>query len=693
MSLGDVAAAQPWPVFACGDDKRPVVATGFKAASLDRLVILEQFDRPGATMIGVPTGERSGLIIIDIDIKEGRDGREWLDRNDDVLPQTRTNKTRSGGLHLVFRKPEGVEIRNSASRIAPGVDVRGEGGYVIIPPSPGYVVADASDPAEMPLWLIHACMKQEAPAPPDRSQERHERYTQAAIDAEVLAVARAGEGIRNDTLNKAAVRLGTLVGAGQMSRAAAESELQRAGQACGLDLREILATIKSGLDFGVRNPREMPKSNGTHHHAAVAAPATEADPNYWQSVEEEQTWQSTQQEADAAIRVPSEDADRKPDPFPATPITKEQLANIPPREMVYGHFLFRKFISALGAPGGAGKTAYAFVVAAAIVTGRDLLGETVHEPGNVWIYNLEDPRTELLRRVNAVLLEHGVTYEQIAGRLFLDSGRDRPLIIAKLDKHAALIAWPQVADLIAEIKARNIRLLIVDPFVRSHRVAENDNDQIDFVAALWAAVADAADCSILLVCHFRKGGLPGEAASFRGAGALIDASRSAVTLAGMSEEEAGKTSIQAKDRWQYVRIDNAKLNLAPPPDSAVWLRLIGIDIGNGAEGRKADSVQTVRRWQPTTPISTLSSIECNKILNDIEAGPEPGMKYTLTKRGGSQRWVGRVLTEKYAMDDLQASTVIASWSKSGLLFEKDFKHPESRQWKPGVYVNGTKRPS
>jgi KaiC/GvpD/RAD55 family RecA-like ATPase len=281
MALGDVAATQPWPVFACGDDKQPVVATGFKAATSDRAQILAQFDRPGATMIGVPTGQRSGIVVIDVDIKEGRDGREWLDRNAGALPQTRTHRTRSGGLHLLFRRPDGVEIRNSASRIAAGIDVRGEGGYIIVPPSPGYAVADDSDPADMPPWLIRACLRQEPPPPPPpRPQERHERYTQAAIDAEVLAVARAGEGTRNDTLNKAAVRLGTLVGAGQMSRGDAEAELQRAGQAAGLAPREVAATVKSGLDFGIAHPREMPRSNGAQRPHATAPPPPDSEADY-----------------------------------------------------------------------------------------------------------------------------------------------------------------------------------------------------------------------------------------------------------------------------------------------------------------------------------------------------------------------------------------------------------------------------
>lgn len=275
MSIGDIAAKLPWPVFACNEDKQPVVATGFKAATRDPGTITRQFSRPGATAIGVPTGSPSGLIAIDIDVKPDRDGRHWLDENQDALPQTRTHKTKSGGLHLIFRAPE-VEIRNSAGRLGRGVDVRGEGGYIIVPPSPGYAIADGSEPADMPRWLVKACTKDkedEPPPPPPRNDGfAADRYAQAALDAEILAVMRAPEGTRNDTLNKAAVKLGSLVGAGALSRGTVTAELHRAARMAGLQDREIEATLKSGIEFGISHPREIPERQQRPHAAPGPTP-------------------------------------------------------------------------------------------------------------------------------------------------------------------------------------------------------------------------------------------------------------------------------------------------------------------------------------------------------------------------------------------------------------------------------------
>lgn len=419
---------------------------------------------------------------------------------------------------------------------------------------------------------------------------------------------------------------------------------------------------------------------GRQPGAEVAHQAS--DPPSW--VTEGPIWDSVDTEAQHATEPVADEESASV--FPATPISLEEWTNIPPRERIYGHFLFRKFISAIGAPGGAGKTAYAFAIAFAVATYRNLLKEEVHESGAVWIYNLEDPRTELLRRVKAAAIAHGVQFAEIASRLFLDSGRDRPLVIATTLRDGSVIAWPQVPALIAEIKARGVRLLIVDPFVRSHRVEENHNDQIDFVAALWASVADQADCAILLVHHFKKGGMSGDAGAFRGASALIDASRAAVTLTTMSSEEAQRLSVADKDRWRFVRVDSAKLNLAPPPENAVWLELTGVDLENAAEGRESDNVQTVVRWEPPSAFSDMSVNAVVRVLDRLRNGPGNNEQFYLTG-GTTGRWAGLVIMAETGKTVEQAKRIIAVWKRSGLIKSARYDSPADRKERSGMEVD------
>ena len=89
-------------------------------------------------LVGVATGAASGFDVLDIDPP---DGLAWYDANFDALPTTRAHTTQRGGLHLLFRSAPG--LRSSASRIAAGVDVRADGGYVIWWPREGLAVDEA----------------------------------------------------------------------------------------------------------------------------------------------------------------------------------------------------------------------------------------------------------------------------------------------------------------------------------------------------------------------------------------------------------------------------------------------------------------------------------------------------------------------------------------------------------------------
>jgi hypothetical protein len=85
-------------------------------------------------MIAMPTGRVSGIIVIDIDVKNGANGFATLERLGWPVANAPRVSTPSGGAHLYFRYPP-FPVRNSAGRIGPGIDVRGDGGMVILPPS------------------------------------------------------------------------------------------------------------------------------------------------------------------------------------------------------------------------------------------------------------------------------------------------------------------------------------------------------------------------------------------------------------------------------------------------------------------------------------------------------------------------------------------------------------------------------
>ena len=120
------------PVFPCGDDKKPLTKHGFKDATTDGGQIRRRWTRHPHALVGVPTGASTGLLVIDVDPA----GIDFILEHGDLLDTGRRHNTRRG-FHYLFRMPAALSIRSSAGKFAEGVDVRGDGGYIIWWPAAG----------------------------------------------------------------------------------------------------------------------------------------------------------------------------------------------------------------------------------------------------------------------------------------------------------------------------------------------------------------------------------------------------------------------------------------------------------------------------------------------------------------------------------------------------------------------------
>jgi hypothetical protein len=118
-------------VFPC-KNKKPLVegGGGFKGATRDLKQIRDWWTKWPDAQIGVPTGQMNRLVVVDID---GEQGAAWLKTK--LFPATRVVESRPGRRQYWFQLPEGRVVKCSVEQLAPQVDVRGEGGYVIAPPS------------------------------------------------------------------------------------------------------------------------------------------------------------------------------------------------------------------------------------------------------------------------------------------------------------------------------------------------------------------------------------------------------------------------------------------------------------------------------------------------------------------------------------------------------------------------------
>jgi AAA domain/Primase C terminal 2 (PriCT-2) len=352
----------------------------------------------------------------------------------------------------------------------------------------------------------------------------------------------------------------------------------------------------------------------------------------------------------------------------ASPFKWQDPTTIPRREWLYDRHMARKYVSTTVAPGGLGKSALLITESLAMVTGRNLLGVEVTRPLRVWYVNLEDPADELQRRFAAPCLHYGISPEDIGDRLFITSGRDAEIVVARDDRHGVKLAEPVIDALREELSAKQIDVLIIDPFVASHGVPENDNGKINQVCGVWRMLAEEKACSIELVHHVRKAAF-GQAEysvdDARGAGAMIAAVRSARTLNRMSQAEANKVGIA--DHWRYFRVDRGKGNNAPPPDKTTWRRLISKDLGNGVnivDG--GDSVGVVTAWEWPDPTEDVTPDDVRAVQEAVAAGE-------WREHPTAKDWVGKPIAEALELDLAEPSVkarvkeLQRSWVKEGLL--------------------------
>lgn len=231
-------AAAGIPVFPCSG-KRPCVSGGFKSATTDSDQITRWWQQFSQANIGSPTGANS--FVLDIDPPHGEESLADLERHNSPLPETLTQRTGSGGRHLFFMKPAEIEIRNSASKIGKGLDIRGSGGYIILPPSihasgNPYQWINESPLAEAPAWLIELISSGVR-----SGGQKSSSYVQLLMKAE--------KGTRNDSLNKVAFQVGKDIAFGKIGEDSVNDVAETALKT-GLGAQEVQRTIQSGIQAG-----------------------------------------------------------------------------------------------------------------------------------------------------------------------------------------------------------------------------------------------------------------------------------------------------------------------------------------------------------------------------------------------------------------------------------------------------------
>jgi RecA-family ATPase len=493
---------------------------------------------------------KSGLFIVDVDNKpdESKNGFKTLEAQglNGLDHAAFIVRTPSGGMHYYYQ----YKGPTSASRaLGPGLDTRGVGGYAVLPVGVGEngepyeIVAEAGNtPGEPPAWVL------------ERIKDYQERDR---ADASIRDLPAGG-----DFDSPAAVALAREY----LSLSAPEAIEGQGGDsttylvACQLrdyglspeKSLELLTEIYNErcqppwsheeLVFKVRNAFTYARSQAGIKDPATlfAGAAPEATTSQW---------------ARCASEI--------------------DISRIKPRDWLLGYRYLAGYVTLTVAPGGVGKSLWTILEGLSIASGKQITHDPVRQDGAVWIYNTEDPYDELERRIVAAARYHKLTRADTQ-RLYYTSGYDKPLTFAKYDEgNRPGLNEGLIGHMIGFIREKAIRLLIIDPFVECHQVKENDNDAINLVMQGFRRIALETGCALGLVHHSSKGtdaNSRGNADKARGASALVSAARVAHTLYPMTSKEGKDYLLPAGDHRWYVRVDNAKSNLAPPTERYTWYK-------------------------------------------------------------------------------------------------------------------------
>jgi hypothetical protein len=330
-----------------------------------------------------------------------------------------------------------------------------------------------------------------------------------------------------------------------------------------------------------------------------------------------------------------------------TPYSGRAPAQIPLRQFLLGKHYSIGACSITAAAGGIGKSTLSLLDAVSFRVGRDLLtGEFLDGTRRVWVWNAEDDVDEMERRIIGICAHYSIDRTEIRDGLYLDSGYELPLDLARSTVRGAWIDEPLIDRIAARVKERNISVISLDPLIALHTMPEGDNPgHAKLIRTLNTRLAKPAECCVDIDHHTRKlsvGQLGPTVDDIRGAGSIIYAARSSRILNPMTLAEAEKYSIEAEERFSYYRLERVKANMAKR-GTICWVRMIEVPIANRPDGSYGDTIAVPVLWAPPNSMEGVTDTVAAAIAGEIAKG-----EYRRDGRAAS--WAGKLIGIRCGID-------------------------------------------
>ena len=421
----------------------------------------------------VPTGAMNGIIALDVDVKDANEnGFQTLQSQNYYLPNTRSQTTKSGGKHFLYRYPTDGRRYGNRVKFAPGLDIRGEGGYV------AYYGLDDHPIAEAPQWLLDEALKAEKAAVDfDNLVLVAPNIVQAIIESACENVRQAPEGESNNVLNTESYRVGQLLPSGSIDRTYAYDQLYKAARERGKPHHEAHATIESGFSGGSKTPLTNPFGN---QPPILEIPILESKPL--------ERW---------------------------TPrfLTRYDLTNM---SKLRKPQLFKDWstedISITTADGGTGKTTLKLNEAISLALGESFLGFECVAPGRTLFITGEDSEEKLAAMLGAIMKQMGLMerspendkkVEIILNSILIKKESEMTLITKTKEGFIrySTEALEQVAQAIEDLKPR---MIVFDPISSFWGSEAALNDMSKAVATFMGKLVERASASVEVINHMGK---------------------------------------------------------------------------------------------------------------------------------------------------------------------------------------------
>ena len=711
-------ASQGRPVFPCLNlpgaegHKKPLTPHGFHDATTDKAQIEAWWRKYPNALIGMPTGSPSGIAVLDLDKKNGKDGFAAVPDWQKLSPVS--VQTGSGGAHIYFRADAPIRCTTGKN----GVDVRGDGGYVIVPPSAGYSWLSGHDLSALPQFPAEYRPAEYVGA----SSEALEADDPAVVAAALRAI--PNQDVDYDSWVRIGLAAYAATGGSEEGLEAFDEWSTKSSKYCAQTTarrwesfhRSPPDSIGAGTIF--YEASQADPGWARQHDAEVEASALKA---FAEGADKLATLLGAKRPVEAVEEAEAQHAEEKlplDDEAPSSTAREAQQGDatqpqcitalgewnageddwaINPRRWLLGTTFCRRFVSAMIADGAVGKTALRVAQALSLATGRPLTGEHVFLRCRVLFVSLEDDRDELRRRVRAAMLHHNIKPEDLEGWLFLATPEGKAGKLVTIDPRTKR---PSIGTMKAAIEKviieYKVDVLILDPLVKSHDVEENDNSAMDVVIQTLSSIAVDHDIAVDILHHTSKGaGDPGNADRGRGASAVKNGARLVYTLTQMSIDEAERFGVGGLERRSYVRLDSGKVNIAPPLENARWFQIVGVPLGNGdALYQKGDCVQTAVPWTPPDTWDGISDDMLKRILDDIDSGIPAELDKGVVEGGrysnapkATNRAAWRVVARHApSKTEKQCRLFISELVKRNMVTAKDYRDPNDRRIVKGLFV-------